>query len=152
MDDNVKHRIQTYSESKNSIFYRLIKKIILDARKKFFYYFENSTEYDDNKSLLDIGTTPSLDGEQNIILEKTKNNKNITCLSDQDCRILEKKYQNIKSFVIGDSLRTDYKDISFDIVHSNATIEHVGSLESQIAFIQEDLKVAKKICFYSNPK
>ena len=49
-------------------------------------------------------------------------------------------------------MRTDYKDISFDIVHSNATIEHVGSLESQIAFIQEDLKVAKKICFYSNPK
>jgi len=124
----------------------------LDAHEKFFYYFENSTKYNDNKSLLDIGTTPSLDSEQNIILEKTKNNKNITCLSDQDCRILEKKYQNIKSFVIGDSLRTDYKDISFDIVHSNATIEHVGLLENQIAFIQEDLKVAKKICFYSNPK
>ena len=124
----------------------------MDAHEKFFYYFENSTKYNDNKSILDIGTTPSLDSEKNIILEKTKNNKNITCLSDQDCRILEKKYQNIKSFVIGDSLRTDYKDISFDIVHSNATIEHVGSLESQIAFIQEDLKVAKKICFYSNPK
>ena len=99
MDDKVKHRIQTYSESKNSFFYRLIKKIILNAREKFFYYFENLTEYNDNKSLLDIGTTPSLDSEQNIILEKTKNNKNITCLSDQDCRILEKKYQNIKSFV-----------------------------------------------------
>ena len=40
MDDKVKHRIQTYSESKNSFFYRLIKKIILDAREKFFYYFE----------------------------------------------------------------------------------------------------------------
>ena len=89
MDDNVKHRIQTYSESKNSIFYGFIKKIILDARKKFFYYFKNSTEYNDNKSLLDIGTTPSLDGEQNIILEKTINNKNIRCLSDQICRILK---------------------------------------------------------------
>ena len=44
MDDKVKHRIQTYSESKNSFFYRLIKKIILDAREKFFYYFENLTE------------------------------------------------------------------------------------------------------------
>ena len=151
MDDKVKHRIQTYSESKNSFFYRLIKKIILDAREKFFYYFENLTEYNDNKSLLDIGTTPSLDSEQNIILEKTKNNKNITCLSDQDCRILEKKYQNIKSFVIGDGLRTDYKDMSFDIVHSNATIEHVGSLENQIAFIQETSRVAKKYVFIQTP-
>ena len=151
MDDKVKHRIQTYSESKNSIFYRFIKKTILEAREKFFYYFENSTEYNDSKSLLDIGTTPSLDSEQNIILEKTKNNKNITCLSDQDCRILEKKYQNIKSFVIGDGLRTDYKDMSFDIVHSNATIEHVGSLENQIAFIQETSRVAKKYVFIQTP-
>ena len=51
--------------------------------------------------LLDIGTTPSLDSEQNVILEKTKNNKNITCFSDQDCSILEKKYPNIKDFIIG---------------------------------------------------
>jgi len=151
MDDKVKHRIQTYSESKNSFFYRLIKKIILDAREKFFYYFENLTEYNDNKSLLDIGTTPSLDSEQNIILEKTKNNKNITCLSDQDCRILEKKYQNIKSFVIGDGLRTDYKDMSFDIVHSNATLEHVGSYNNQIAFVKEALRVSKNHVFIQTP-
>ena len=151
MDDKVKHRIQTYSESKNSFFYRLIKKIIFDAREKFFYYFVNSTEYNDNNSLLDIGTTPSFDSEQNIILEKTKNNKNITCLSDQDCRILEKKYKNIKSFVIGDGLRTDYEDMSFDIIHSNATIEHVGSLENQIAFIQEASRVAKKYVFIQTP-
>ena len=151
MDDKIKHRIQTYSESKNSFFYRLIKKIIFDAREKFFYYFVNSTEYNDNNSLLDIGTTPSFDSEQNIILEKTKNNKNITCLSDQDCRILEKKYKNIKSFVIGDGLRTDYEDMSFDIIHSNATIEHVGSLENQIAFIQETSRVAKKYVFIQTP-
>ena len=93
-------RIQTYSESKNSFFYKLIKKIILDAREKFFDYFKILTEYNDNKSLLDIGTTPSLDSEQNVILEKTKNNKNITCFSDQDCSILEKKYPNIKDFII----------------------------------------------------
>ena len=151
MDDKVKHRIQTYSESKNSFFYRLIKKIILDAREKFFYYFENLTEYNDNKSLLDIGTTPSLDSEQNIILEKTKNNKNITCLSDQDCRILEKKYQNIKSFVIGDGLRTDYKDMSFDIVHSNATLEHVGSYNNQIAFVKEASRISKNHVFIQTP-
>ena len=30
MEEKIKHRIQTYSESKNSFFYKLIKKIILD--------------------------------------------------------------------------------------------------------------------------
>ena len=114
MEGKIKHRVQTYSESKNSIFYKFIKKKILDAREKFFNHFKNSTEYNDDLSLLDIGTTPSLDNEQNIILEKTKNNKNITCLSDQDCNNLEKKYPNIKNFIIGNGINTDFKDMSFD--------------------------------------
>ena len=151
MEEKIKHRIQTYSESKNSFFYKLIKKIILNARENFFKHFINFTEYNDNQSLLDIGTTPSLDSEQNIILEKTKNNKNITCLSDQDCSILEKKYPNIKDFIIGDGTNTDFKDMSFDIVHSNATLEHVGSYNNQIAFVKEASRISKNHVFIQTP-
>ena len=151
MEEKIKHRIQTYSESKNSFFYKIIKKIILDARRNFFKHFVHFTEYNDNQSLLDIGTTPSLDSEQNIILEKTKNNKNITCLSNQDCSILEKKYSNIKNFIIGDGINTDFKDMSFDIVHSNATLEHVGSYNNQIAFVKEALRVSKNHVFIQTP-
>ena len=39
-----------------------------------------------NSSIIDIGSTPSIDEEQNIFLEKTKDNQNVTCLSNQDCR------------------------------------------------------------------
>ena len=151
MEEKIKHRIQTYSESKNSFFYKLIKKIILDARENFFKHFIHFTEYNDNQSLLDIGTTPSFDIEQNIILEKTKNNKNITCLSDQDCSILEKKYPNIKDFIIGDGTNTNFKDMSFDIVHSNATLEHVGSYNNQIAFVKEALRISKNHVFIQTP-
>ena len=151
MEGKIKHRVQTYSESKNSIFYKFIKKKILDAREKFFNHFKNSTEYNDDLSLLDIGTTPSLDNEQNIILEKTKNNKNITCLSDQDCNNLQKKYPNIKNFIIGNGINTDFKDMSFDIVHSNATIEHVGSYDNQISFIKEAWRISKNYVFIQTP-
>ena len=151
MEDKIKHRIQTYSESKNSFFYKLIKKTILNARENFFKHFIHFTEYNDNQSLLDMGTTPSLDSEQNIILEKTKNNKNITCLSDQDCIILKKKYPNIKDFIIGDGTNTNFKDMSFDIVHSNATLEHVGSYDNQIAFVKEAWRVSKNHVFIQTP-
>ena len=151
MEEKIKHRIQTYSESKNSFFYKLIKKIILDARENFFKHFIHFTEYNDNQSLLDIGTTPSFDIEQNIILEKTKNNRNITCLSDQDCSILEKKYPNIKDFIIGDGTNTNFKDMSFDIVHSNATLEHVGSYNNQIAFVKEASRISKNHVFIQTP-
>ena len=51
MDKSTKHRIQTYSESKKSIFHNFFKKITLDARNKFFEYFKNSTEYNHDKSI-----------------------------------------------------------------------------------------------------
>ena len=76
MEGKIKHRVQTYSESKNSIFYRFIKKIILDAREKFFNHFKNSTEYNDDLSLLDIGTTPSLDNDscnEDLFCDRTTN-------------------------------------------------------------------------------
>ncbi len=151
MEEKIKHRVQTYSESKNSFFYSFIKKTIFNAREKFFNHFKNLTEYNDDQSLLDIGTTPSLDSEQNVILEKTKNNKNITCLSDQDCNILEKKYSNINKFIIGNGINTNLKDMSFDIVHSNATLEHVGSYDNQISFVKEAWRLSKNYVFIQTP-
>lgn len=151
MDKVTKHRIQTYSESKKTIFYYFFKKITLNARNKFFEYFKNSTAYDENKSILDIGTTPSLDEEQNIILTKTINNNNITCLSNQDCKKLSKKYNNIKEFIIGDATKINFQNNSFDIVHSNATIEHVGSYQNQISLIRETFRVSKKYVFIQTP-
>ena len=151
MDKITKHRIQTYSESKKSLFHYFFKKITLNARNKFFEYFKNSTAYDENKSILDIGTTPSLDEEQNIILTKTINNNNITCLSNQDCKKLSKKYTNIKEFIIGDATKINFQNNSFDIVHSNATIEHVGSYQNQISLIKETFRVSKKYVFIQTP-
>tara|TARA_B100001063_G_scaffold60531_1_gene54679 strand:+ start:144 stop:842 length:699 start_codon:yes stop_codon:yes gene_type:complete len=151
MDKITKHRIQTYSESKKSIFYNFFKKMTLDARNKFFEYFKNSTEYNHDKSILDIGTTPSLDEEQNVILTNTINNKNITCISNQDCKILSQKYPHIKEFVIGNAIKMNFQNDTFDIVHTNATIEHVGSYQNQISLIRETLRVSKKHVFIQTP-
>ena len=151
MDKSTKHRIQTYSESKKSIFHNFFKKITLDARNKFFEYFKNSTEYNNDKSILDIGTTPSLDEEQNVILTKTINNKNITCISNQDCKILSQKYPHIKEFVIGNAIKMNFQNDTFDIVHTNATIEHVGSYQNQISLIKETVRVSKKYVFIQTP-
>lgn len=151
MDKLTKHRIQTYSESKKSIFHNFFKKMTLDARNKFFEYFKNSTEYNHDKSILDIGTTPSLDEEQNVILTKTINNKNIICISNQDCKILSQKYPHIKEFVIGNAIKMNFQNDTFDIVHTNATIEHVGSYQNQISLIRETLRVSKKHVFIQTP-
>ncbi len=93
MDDKNRYRLETYTETKKKLFYQIYKKIITSARNKFFNIFKDTTEYSDDKSVIDIGTTPSLDVEHNIFLEKTKNNHKITCLSNQNCEILKKNIQ-----------------------------------------------------------
>ena len=151
MSEINKHRYQTYSESKKSFLYRIFQRMIVNARREFFNLFVFNTKYSNKKTIIDIGTTPSLEIEQNIFLEKTKDNFGLTCLSDQDCSILLKKYKNIKNILVGDGKNTKLENNSFDIVHSNATIEHVGSFEDQISFIKEMVRISKGYVFIQTP-
>ena len=145
------HRHQTYSEGKKSFLYKIFQRITLNARNEFFNLFLVNNGYSNDKTIIDIGTTPSLDKEQNIFLENIKNNPNITCLSNQDCAILQKKYKNIKNILVGDGRDTKIDDNSFDIVHSNATIEHIGSFKNQISFVREMLRISKESVFIQTP-
>ena len=136
MSEIKNHQNQTYSESKKSFLYKIFQKITLNARNDFFNLFRINNNYSDDKSIIDVGST-LIDREQNIFLENTQNNPNVTCLSNQDCKILKEKYKNIKKIIFGDEKKYMLEDNSFDIVHSNATIEHVGSFENQVSFVRE---------------
>ena len=151
MSEIKKHRVETYSEAKKSFLYKIFQKITLNARNDFFRIFISNNNYSKYKSVIDIGSTPSIDKEQNTFLENTKDNKFITCLSNQDCKILQKKYKNIKNVIIGDARNTMLENDSFEIAHSNATIEHVGSFENQITFVKELLRISKESVFIQTP-
>ena len=146
-----KHRHETYSEAKKSFLYKIFQKITLNARNDFFNLFLVNNNYSKYKSVIDIGSTPSTDKEQNTFLENIKDNQNVTCLSNQDCGILLKKYKNIKNVIIGDARNTTLEKDPFDIVHSNATIEHVGSFENQVSFVREMIKISKESVFIQTP-
>ena len=151
MTEIEKHRHETYSEAKKSFLYKIFQKIILNARNDFYNLFLVNNNYSKYKSVIDIGSTPSIDKEQNTFLENIKDNQNVTCLSNQDCRILLKKFKNIKNVLIGDARNTTLEKDSFDIVHSNATIEHVGSFENQVSFVREMLRISKESVFIQTP-
>ena len=151
MSEAEKYAVETYWEAKKSFLYKIYQKVIFNARNEFFNLFLVNNKYSKYKSVIDIGSTPSIDEEQNIFLENTKDNQNITCLSNQDCRILQKKYKNIKNVIIGDARDTMLEKDSFQIVHSNATIEHVGSFENQVSFVREMLRISKESIFIQTP-
>ena len=113
--------------------------------------FFNETHYSIKSSLLDIGTTPSSEYGQNLLLDYVQNNKKVTCISNQNIMNLKKKYKNIKSFIKGDGKSLPFKDNQFDISYSSATIEHVGSKKEQLQFLKESIRVAKKYIFITTP-
>jgi len=78
-----KYQIETYSELKeNNLLNYLLEWAVGNAREKFFDIFKKKTQYSKKKSIIDIGTTPSLRKIHNSILSKVKKNNNVTCLSN----------------------------------------------------------------------
>ena len=133
------------------LFESYFNKKLLENREKILKIFFNEIHYNNEKSLLDVGTTSSSDKNHNLILQKTLNNKNITCISNQDCNFLKKTFPYVKEFIIADGCNNQLDDNTYDIVYSNATIEHVGSYNNQKLFISECLRVAKKNIFITTP-
>ena len=64
------------------------------------------------KSLLDVGTTPVFDENNNIILHSFKNRGSITSLSNFDCSSLVRHFKKVR-FVKGDARKMQFNDNKF---------------------------------------
>ena len=94
---------------------KILEKILYRSRKKIYKIFCKKIPLKKNFTLIDVGTSPMLEKYENIILSQYKWKKNITCLSDQNCNILKKKYKEIR-ISIGDAKKINYKNDKFDIL------------------------------------
>ena len=147
-----------FIKMKNLIFaakFPLINNFLLNLSKynrfKIHNLFLENTVYDNSCSVLDVGTTADTHESNNILLQNTRNNKNISCLSDQDLGILKKKFPHVKNFYLGDGKKTNFPENSFDIIFSSAVIEHVGTFKDQIDFIKECIRIGKHQVFITTP-
>jgi len=100
--------------------------------------------------ILDIGTSPIDNEYQNYLIHKYPHKRKITCVSNVKLNKIKKKYPEIKTLQC-DGREIPLKNNSFDIVISNATIEHVGNKRNQTKFIKEAVRLSKKLVFISTP-
>lgn len=73
----------------------------------------------------------------------------ITALGVHDGARFRARYPSIP-YVQGDGTHLPFADDAFDIVLSNAVIEHVGDAEAQRAFVREALRVGRHV-FITTP-
>jgi predicted SAM-dependent methyltransferase len=128
----------------------IFKNILYKNREKIYKIFQKNIYLNKSYTLIDIGTSPILEESENMILKKYKWKDRITCLSNQNCSILKKKYKNTQ-FLNGDAKEMRFKNNKFDIVHCSATIEHLGSSRDQLKGLKEMYRISKKYLFITTP-
>jgi len=123
---------------------------IKKKRDEIFNILTKNFKVNKFTKILDVGTTSSMESHENMILNKFKFKKNITCLSNLNLKNLKKIYPS-SIFRQGDGRKMKFKNNFFDIVFSSATVEHVGSHKNQTRFINECYRVSKNLVFITTP-
>lgn len=120
-------------------------------RRKMFQAFVDSGVAASD-TILDVGASSDRTYDHSNYLEAWyAHKKNITALGvDERAAFLEQLYPGVR-FVHGDGRDLPFADGAFDVVHSSAVLEHVGSREKQRAFIAEAVRVARKRVFITTP-
>lgn len=122
----------------------LASKISLQVRRKIFQRFMELFEPREEMTVLDVGVTNDrTQPESNYFEHLYPFPQRITCVGTEDGSHLVKEYPGLKYQCVkaGDNL--PFRDRQFDVVFSNAVLEHTGSRESQAFFLDEICRVGQ---------
>ena len=137
---------------------RLTDAISIRSRRRKLALFLGEMRPDGTTTILDVGADEVSLGEtggqsgcttHNFLEERYPWPERLTALGLHDGARFRERYPWI-AYVQGDACALPFPDASFDVVHSNAVIEHVGSRELQAAFVDEALRVGRRV-FLTTP-
>ena len=116
------------------------------SRARKLELFSRVMQPAEDMTLLDIGAEVAHSGEENHQLIDTypwKGNITAGNISSKHVSALRKRYPEVES-VVADACQLPWPDKHFDIVYSNAVIEHVGDFERQKQMAAEIMRVGKR--------
>jgi ubiquinone/menaquinone biosynthesis C-methylase UbiE len=126
-------------------------RVAAHQRRKMFARFLADTGIAAGETVLDVGVTSDRSYQASNYLEAWYSHKDmITAVGIDDASFLCSEYPGMR-FVRADGLGLPFRDQAFDVVHSSAVIEHVGSFARQCAFVRECCRVARRVVFITTP-
>jgi SAM-dependent methyltransferase len=136
----------------------LVDAISLRSRRRKLALFMELMRPDSTTTVLDVGVDAVSLGEaggesgcatHNFLEERYPWPERLTAVGLHDGARFRERYSRIV-YVQGDACALPFPDAAFDVVHSNAVIEHVGGRERQEAFVREALRVGRRV-FLTTP-
>ena len=137
---------------------RLADAISLRSRRRKLALFMELMRPDQSTTVLDVGVDEVSLGEaggeggcttHNFLEERYPWPERLTALGLHDGIRFRERYPRI-TYVQGDACALPFAEGAFDVVHSNAVIEHVGGREQQEAFVREAVRVGRRV-FLTTP-
>lgn len=134
---------------------RLVDHVSLRSRRRKLRLFLEELRPTAETSVLDVGADELAFGEGdgcgtlNFFEEHYPWPERITALGLQDGTGFRTRYPGIR-YVQGDACALPFADGEFDIVFSNAVIEHVGDRERQRLLVAEAIRVGRRV-FITTP-
>jgi SAM-dependent methyltransferase len=137
---------------------RLVDAVSLRSRRRKLRLFLDEVRPTAATTVLDVGADEvgfgkdggqSACGTHNFFEELYPWPGQITALGLHDGAGFRSHYPGI-AYVSGDACALPFADQSFDVVFSNAVIEHVGDVERQRQFVAEALRVGSRV-FLTTP-
>ena len=102
-------------------------------------------------NVLDIGSTyDDTNPSSNYIIKNLGNYKEYKSISDQKI-VTDFFNRKLKKSITEDFSNEEITNFKSDLVISNATIEHVGSIENQIKMCENIIKLSKKYFIINTP-
>ncbi|MCW3474995.1 class I SAM-dependent methyltransferase [Limobrevibacterium gyesilva] len=121
------------------------------VRGRMFDLFMQTLAPAPDETVLDLGVTSDQTYTSSNYFEALYPHKDrITAAGIDDAQFLEVMYPGVR-FVHADALDLPFADGQFDLVHSSAVLEHVGSFENQARMVAECLRVARRGVFLTTP-
>lgn len=129
----------------------LMANISVKIRNSQFKKFKEINRPNSNSKILDVGVTSDETFKDSNLFEKLYRwPEKLTVVTIESSKKLKRMYPKIKIVKIIPSEKLPFRTKSFDVVVSWATLEHVGGYKKQQDFLNELLRVGKKI-FLTTP-
>jgi SAM-dependent methyltransferase len=120
------------------------RRISTVARRRVHELFLQKMQPKPQDRILDIGTSDDTGIEANMLEQLYPSRENLTCASLTDGKAILVAYPGVRHVRVLAGEPLPFDDNAFDIVYSNAVLEHVGSRAQQKKFIAEMCRVAPR--------
>lgn len=132
----------------HSIFF---DKIVLKKRFEIISVIKKFLKDVKIENVLDVGSThDDINASSNYIIKNLGEYKEYKSISDQKIETDFFK-EKLKKSITADFSNDEITKFKCDLVISNATIEHVGSIENQIKMCENIIKLSKKYFIINTP-